>query len=277
MKKSIRLLVSCSLVLLLLFGAASNSLAYQNSTTTSMYGTAKTTVSMYPTKLAVPVVPAVSTDPSGSVTAPSTGTSPTAPLIKKTGSTSSMYGTVKTSVSMNPGKPVIPAVPTVPVTVPAAGTSSPAPVTPQPADTAQQNLQAAMARAADPNNHPTPEEQKLIDMVNSTRVSMGLKPLQVDMRLVETARLKAADMAEYNYFGHYSTLYGAPSDMAAAAGLPFWIGENVSQGTSVDSIFTGFLNSPPHRENLLRPSYTKTGVGIVKVNGITILVQHFAE
>lgn len=225
MKKSIRILVSCSLMLVLLLGASLPGLAYQIS------------------------------------------------------STSSMYGVVKSTVSMNPAKPApsVPTNPVSPVTAPADGTSPTPPVTEQPALTAQQKLQAGMARAADPSNHPTPDEQKLIDMVNSARVSMGLKPLQVDMRLVETARLKAADMAEYDYFGHYSPIYGAPGQMAAAAGLPFWIGENVSEGTSVDSIFTGFMNSPPHRANLLRASYTKTGVGIVKVNGITILVQHFAE
>lgn len=198
-------------------------------------------------------------------------------LAYQTSTTSSMYGTVKTSVSMNSAKPAVPKIPTGSVTTPTTGTSPTVPVPPQPALTAQQKLQAAMKRAADPNNHPTPDEQKMIDMVNSQRVSLGLKPLQLDMRLVETARLKAADMVEKNYFGHYSPTYGAPHQMAAAAGLPFWIGENIATVSSVGQAFTGFMSSQPHRENMLRPSYTKIGVGIAKYNGQMILVQHFAE
>lgn len=226
MKKTVRILVSCLLVSMLLLGLSSESMAYQTNTT------------------------------------------------------SSMYGVVRSNVSMKPAKPTtsVPAVPTpAPAPAPPAGTSPAQPAAPQPELTAREKLQAAMVRAADPNNRPSPDEQKLIDSVNAVRVSIGLKPLQVDMRLVETARLKAADMVENNYFGHYSLLYGEPGQMAAVAGLPFWLGENVSRGVSVESIFTGFMNSPPHRANLLRASYTKTGVGIVKVNGIMVLVQHFAE
>lgn len=51
------------------------------------------------------------------------------------------------------------------------------------------------------------EEARLLELTNQARKEAGLKPLQVNMGLVETARAKSADMVANNYFGHISLIW----------------------------------------------------------------------
>jgi hypothetical protein len=46
---------------------------------------------------------------------------------------------------------------------------------------------------------------------------------------------------------------------------PDWssLGENVGFGPTCDSVVQGFTNSPEHRKNILDPSYSSLGIGVV--------------
>lgn len=57
----------------------------------------------------------------------------------------------------------------------------------------------------------TADEAAMVKLVNQERSRAGLKPLEVDMRLVQTARAKSQDMVNKNYFSHSSPTYGNPS------------------------------------------------------------------
>ena len=59
----------------------------------------------------------------------------------------------------------------------------------------------------------TEDEQKLLELVNKAREENGFEPLVVDENLMRTARIKAKDMVENNYFSHQSPTYGSPFDM----------------------------------------------------------------
>ncbi|GAV22157.1 CAP domain-containing protein [Carboxydothermus pertinax] len=136
-----------------------------------------------------------------------------------------------------------------------------------------------------PVNNPTPgvvltaDEQRFLELTNQARIKNGLKPLTLDPRLVQTARLKAQDMAKLGYFGHYSPTYGKPSTMMIAFGIKDyrWIGgENLAQNSTVDRAFTALMNSPTHRANILDPRYTHIGVASVTGGRYGKLwVQHF--
>jgi uncharacterized protein YkwD len=41
------------------------------------------------------------------------------------------------------------------------------------------------------------------------------------------------------------------------------VGENVGQGPTLTDIESGFMASPAHRANILRPDYSEVGVGVV--------------
>lgn len=111
----------------------------------------------------------------------------------------------------------------------------------------------------------TPEEQLMVDLVNQERVQRGLNPLQVDMRLVELARLKSQDMIDLNYFSHTSPTYGSPFDMMRQAGVEYrTAGENLAGASTVERAHNALMQSDGHRRNILNPAFTHIGVGIIK-------------
>lgn len=124
-------------------------------------------------------------------------------------------------------------------------------------------------------------ERAVHERVNEERTSRGLEPIAFDDRLAEIARYHSQDMAENDYFAHTAPdgetmgdRYDAFSyDCRVPAGTTFLTGgENIfrvtyrgsaaSAETVADQAVTGWLNSPPHRENLLRPAWRNEGIGV---------------
>ena len=107
----------------------------------------------------------------------------------------------------------------------------------------------------------TSPETALLNVMNQTRQAYGLAPLQVDPNLVRAARWQSSDMARKSYFAH-----GAFAQrMAAFRVRGPRMGENLAWGNGAygtpQVIVREWLNSPAHRENLLRPGYRRVGVG----------------
>ncbi|MFZ5632641.1 MAG: CAP domain-containing protein [Bacillota bacterium] len=132
---------------------------------------------------------------------------------------------------------------------------------PQPAPQPQPN---PAPPAAPPVQGLSADEQKMLDLVNAARAEAGLRPLQADMALVKLARLKAQDMIKNNYFSHTSPTYGSPFDMMKGAGVTYrYAGENLAGAPAVDIAHTNLMKSPGHRANILKPNFTKSGIGVV--------------
>jgi len=105
----------------------------------------------------------------------------------------------------------------------------------------------------------------MVNLVNQERVNQGLKPLEVDMRLVKAARLKSQDMIDKNYTSHISPTYGSPFDMLKSMGITYnTAGENIAGAGTVERAHTNLMNSSGHRANILYTGYTKIGIGIVQ-------------
>jgi uncharacterized YkwD family protein len=138
--------------------------------------------------------------------------------------------------------------------------SSPSPApTPSPVPTPTPTPAPAPATGA-----LTTDEQLMFDLVNGERVKAGLAALQVDMRLVQTARLKSQDMIANNYFSHQSPTYGSPFEMMQAAGISYrYAGENLAGASTVELAHRNLMQSPGHRANILNPNYPRIGIGIV--------------
>lgn len=112
---------------------------------------------------------------------------------------------------------------------------------------------------------PDPEaEQELFAAVNQERTARGLGALAWDPRLVPVARAHAQEMFRLKYFGHTSPTAGSPFDRLAAASIGYRrAGENLAYAHSAAAAHRGLMESPGHRENILRPEYTRIGIGVV--------------
>lgn len=108
-------------------------------------------------------------------------------------------------------------------------------------------------------------EQQLVDLVNLERVRLNLKPLAVDMRLVELARMKAHDIIDKGYFAHESPTYGTFANMVTVGGVQFFsIAENLAGIPTVEAAHRALMDSPTHKANIINPMYGHLGIGIVQ-------------
>lgn len=121
----------------------------------------------------------------------------------------------------------------------------------------------------------------IFNLVNNERTKAGLQPLVRDARLDATARARATDMNQRNYFSHYDPIDGhlMISDKTSLSGATYCSAssENISNGIFSDNgnfdrnVVRSWMESKLHHDAILNASYTTTGVAI---NG-TKVVQHF--
>ena len=110
----------------------------------------------------------------------------------------------------------------------------------------------------------TGEEKLMLDSVNSERARESLDALTWCPALARSATEHSADMAAQNYFEHESLDGREVSDRAEAQGYNYrTVGENIAVGQrDVEEVMQGWMDSPGHRENILRPEYTHLGSGV---------------
>ena len=106
--------------------------------------------------------------------------------------------------------------------------------------------------------------QEVVDLTNKERAKEGLKALQIDVKLTQSAQAKSQDMKNKNYFDHTSPTYGSPFDQMKSLGITYKsAGENIAMGQrSAAEVVDGWMKSPGHRENIMNPSFTHIGVGL---------------
>ncbi|KUO07471.1 CAP domain-containing protein [Streptomyces sp. DSM 15324] len=104
---------------------------------------------------------------------------------------------------------------------------------------------------------------EVVELTNRERTRAGLRPLAVDPLLTRAAQAHCADMVERAFYSHTSPEGTQPWDRAAAAGSTRQtIGENIACGQrSAAEVVEGWMNSPGHRANILKPAFTHIGVG----------------
>ncbi len=111
-------------------------------------------------------------------------------------------------------------------------------------------------------------EQRVLDIINAVRREHGLVPLRLSPGLAASAREHSLSMAQHGYFRH-SSLGGSPfwSRVEGKYGSPYWrVGENLvwaSPHLTARQAVHMWLNSPPHRRNLLAPIWREIGLGAV--------------
>lgn len=106
----------------------------------------------------------------------------------------------------------------------------------------------------------------MLEMVNAERRKQGRKPLEWDPALADVGFAHSKDMLERDYFQHVGPGGTTPGDRALQAGVRFSVlGENVAFAPDLKRAHEGLMKSPGHRKNILRPEFTRFGVGILKI------------
>jgi len=103
-------------------------------------------------------------------------------------------------------------------------------------------------------------ENEVFSLVNVVRSDNGLPPLQRDNLLDSLAKGHSRYMAQAGTVSHKG--FDARADKIFGELGTSYVGENCAEGYySAASLVEGWLNSPGHRENILDPSFRRTGIG----------------
>jgi uncharacterized protein YkwD len=120
-------------------------------------------------------------------------------------------------------------------------------------------------------------ESQLLDAANRDRASAGLRPLQWDVSLAAAARQHAQRMVQANTLSHQFPGELPLQQRATQAGARFsLIAENVAEGPSAAHLHQQWMNSPPHRANLLDPELNAVGIAVVQSGGTLFAVEDFS-
>lgn len=112
-------------------------------------------------------------------------------------------------------------------------------------------------------------ESSITCLINDERTSYGLQPVTTNSDLHQAAMSHSNEMIDESYFEHTSpaglTFMDRIESTGYMQGARTWtVGENLVWGTgplsTPQALVTAWMNSPPHRENLLRPTFRELGV-----------------
>jgi uncharacterized protein YkwD len=129
---------------------------------------------------------------------------------------------------------------------------------------------------ADANEMPTSIsagdfESSVLCLLNEERTSRGMGPLRTNGKLINAAAGHSASMRSGSYFSHTDPNGSTFASRIQATGYTrqasrWLIGENIAWGSyqlgTPASLMTAWMNSAPHRENILQRRFRSIGVGV---------------
>jgi uncharacterized protein YkwD len=117
-----------------------------------------------------------------------------------------------------------------------------------------------------------PSERLFSKMMNAAREKADLPKLSLDPEASKVARKHTTEMVQRDLLHH------TPS-ASLVRRVTRWeiLGENVGVGSTVDSLHRAFMDSPPHRANVLFSKFRHVGVGVRKSDGkmwVTVILEN---
>lgn len=124
-------------------------------------------------------------------------------------------------------------------------------------------------------------------LINSERTKQGLSPLRVDILLTSLAEEHSESMVLNGFFGHERALGGRSFGYGQQPGT--LRGENISKTPqrrvipgpylTLEEVCTwvvsGWMSSLGHRNNILEPKFTRTGIGVSLLGEYLYITQIF--
>ena len=101
-------------------------------------------------------------------------------------------------------------------------------------------------------------EQSFRTLMNAERVKRDRRRMKMIEQLSAVARQHSSEMAGTGGIFHNTNLAGDLTQVSWSIA-----GENVGVGYTVGSLHNMFMQSAPHRKNILRRSFNRVGVGVV--------------
>jgi uncharacterized protein YkwD len=106
-------------------------------------------------------------------------------------------------------------------------------------------------------------ESAIIRLTNVERQKAGLQPLRINPTLVSVAEKYSDLMASRQMMDHHLDGKDGGQRLKEAGYSYSWWGENIAWNyADANAVVQGWMNSPPHRQNLLSPNVTEIGVGV---------------
>jgi uncharacterized protein YkwD len=120
-----------------------------------------------------------------------------------------------------------------------------------------------------PASATTTREARMIAKINYARAAHGLPALHVSRDLTAAARTHSSSMASSSLLFHSSTLTSLCCYRLIA--------ENVGEGGTLSIVHSAFMNSAPHRANILNARIGQVGVGVVAAGGELWITEVFRQ
>lgn len=108
-------------------------------------------------------------------------------------------------------------------------------------------------------------ERQMLQLVNEERLQKDVDSLTWCERCAIVARSHSKDMYRNGYFSHVDSNGDDPFDRLRDARIPYdAAGENLSVAPTINKAHQGLMESPDHRENILRELFDEVGIGCLK-------------
>lgn len=122
---------------------------------------------------------------------------------------------------------------------------------------------------------PKEWERGFVQLTNEARARSNEGALSLDPELSKAARVHTREMVRRDLLYHT-----VESDLRHRVTRWSTLGENVGVGGTVESLQDAFMNSPPHRANILYTPYRHVGVGVKEAAGrmwVTVLFESTSD
>jgi uncharacterized protein YkwD len=124
---------------------------------------------------------------------------------------------------------------------------------------------AASAQAAKPLRQMSSAERTLLAAINAARAAAGVAPLRATDTLTTAATWQSQVLARAGVLEHTSPDGSTLADRLTRVG---WrgtaAGEDLAVAPTAASAVAMWMQSPGHRENLLRPAFRIVGLGLAR-------------
>lgn len=144
------------------------------------------------------------------------------------------------------------------------------------------SLQRSLPQLAPQSTSTTQMETQVRQQINVIRQKNGLNSLKNNEKLAQVARQYSQKMATQKFFSHTSPQGDTMVQRVRSARIFYWmLGENLFMGTNlpqpVGDAVQGWMESPGHRENVLRPEFRETGIGVWRQGNTYYFTQLFMQ
>jgi hypothetical protein len=150
---------------------------------------------------------------------------------------------------------------------------------PEPVKTLESPVNVSEFKVTTIPQKPFIEPTGTLQLINRTRVELGLGALAVMTELNQSATEKCNDMVAKNYWAHDAPDGTKPWDIIIKYTYYSMAGEILATGfLSNEAQHQGWLDSQGHYDEIVRPEYQYFGVGeCAYANGQSLTVVHFVR